>query len=348
MDPAPLIPTADTLPVAWPWFKALLIPSFVVHLLFMNALLGTGIIGLIHTLRSRGRHLETARRVAKNLPFYMAFTINFGVAALLFMQVLYGHLFYTSSILMALWWLSALALLLIAYGAAYWTDFKFDGLGNRRSLIWALMVVALLLVAFVFVNNFTLMQDPGVWPRYFQAPGGTFLHWNDATLIPRYLHFVTASVAVGGLILALLHRHGSVERTAGFMQWFTVATGLQFIFGGWFFLTLPSTVRLALTGANPRATVLFTAALLGFLATLAFGHKRRLWPSVGATIFTVLTMVLVRDAVRAIYLAPYFSMEHLTAQTQYSPMLVFGVFFLLGIGAVFYMVRLYLKGAGAP
>jgi hypothetical protein len=347
MDPAPLIPAADTLPVAWPWFKALLISCFTVHLLFMNALLGTAIIGWIHNLGSRNQSPETARRVSKTLPLFMAFAINFGVAALLFMQVLFGHFFYTSSILMAVWWLSALALVLMVYGAAYWIDFKFEGLGRRRTLVWTLMVAALLLVAFVFVNNLTLMQDPGAWPRYFQAPGGTLLHLNDPTLIPRYLHFVTASVAVGGLVLALLNRQGPAERAAGCMHWFTVATGLQLIIGGWLFVTLPPSVRLALMGGNPRATAIFAAALLGFLLTLAFGHRQRIWPSAGAAILTVLAMVVVRDTVRAIYLAPYFSVEHLTAQPQYSPMLVFGVFAVSALVAVFYMVRLYSKGAGA-
>ena len=124
MNPAQFIPTPDTLPVTWPWFKALLIPCFMVHLLFMNALLGTAVLGWVHVLAPRGR--ETAGTISRKLPFYAAFTINFGVAALLFMQVLYGHLFYTSSILMAVWWLSALALLAAAYGAAYWIEFRFD------------------------------------------------------------------------------------------------------------------------------------------------------------------------------------------------------------------------------
>ena len=350
MDPALLIPNPDTLPVPWPWFKALLIPCFAVHLLFMNALLGSGIIGWTHVLRSRDQDQETARRVSKNLPFHMAFTINFGVAALLFMQVLYGHLFYTSSILMAVWWLSALALVLMAYGAAYWIDFKFDYPAGRRNLTWTLMVAALLLVGFVFVNNLTLMQDPGAWPRYFQAPGGTLLHWEDATLIPRYLHFVAASVAVGGLALAVLDHHRSAERAAAYLRWFTVATALQLFIGGWFFMALPPTLRLAMMGGDALASVLFAVALLGFLSTLAFGIKQRLWPSVGTALFTVLAMVLVRDIVRTMYVAPYFDVGRLTVQPQYSPMAVFGLFLVLGVVSIGYMVRLYFKakGAGAP
>ncbi len=343
MDPQQLVPAAGTIPVAWPWFKILLIPCFALHLLFMNALLGSGIIGWASALRSSGPGLERARSIGHRLPFFMAFTINFGVAALLFMQVLYGHLFYTSSILMAVWWLGALVPVLGAYGAAYWIDFNFDGLGVWRSLIWTLMVVALLMVGFVFTNNLTLMADPPSWPRYFQSPGGFLWHWEDPTLIPRYLHFVTASVAVGGVISALLNRNRPGEGTACFMQWFTAATAMQFIIGGWFFMTLPQIVRQALMGANAQAAVSFAAALAGGLLALVFGIRQRIWPAAAATVFTVLAMVLVRDVVRTLCLMPYFTVDRLIVQPQYSPMVVFGLFVVLGVVAVAYMVRLYLK-----
>lgn len=347
MDPASLIPAPDALPAAWPWLKAMLIPCFVVHLLFMNALVGSGVIGWVQTWRSGGPGLEAARTIGKRIPFYMAFAVNFGVAALLFLQVLYGHFFYTSSILMAVWWLAALALVLTAYGAAYWIDFRFHGPVAVRRLVWTLMAAALLMVAFIFVNNLTLMQDPGAWPGYFQTPGGTLWHWSDVTLIPRYLHFVAASVAVGGLALALTYRHGPTEKRDDGMRWFAWATALQFLIGGWFFLSLPPAVRLALMGGDIKVTGLFAAALGAALASLVFGIQRRLWPSVGAVMLTVPAMVLVRDAVRTLYLAPFFDIAPSTARPQYSPIAVFGLFLVLGATAIGYMVRLYLKAKGA-
>lgn len=347
MDPASLIPAADALPAAWPWFKALLILCFAVHLLFMNALVGTGVIGWTRIWRSDGTGLDTAGVIGKKLPFYMAFAINFGVAALLFLQVLYGHFFYTSSILMAVWWLCALALVLAAYGAAYWLDFRFYRPAGIRRLVWSVLVAALLAVAFIFVNNLTLMQDPRAWPGYFQTPGGTLWHLSDPTLFPRYLHFVTASVAVGGLALALAHRHGPKEKIAWGLQWFASATALQFLIGGWFFLSLPPGIRSALMGGDVKATAFFAAALGAAMASLVFGLRRRLWPSVGAAVITVLAMVLVREAIRSIYLAPFFDAARLAVRPQYSPMAVFGFFLALGAAAIGYMVRLYFKAKGA-
>jgi hypothetical protein len=346
MDPAALIPAPDALPVAWSWFKAMLFPCFVAHLLFMNALVGSSLIGWVHTLRSGVSDLEAARGIGKRMPFYMAFAINFGVATLLFLQVLYGHFFYTSSILMAVWWLSALALVLAAYGAAYWIDIRFHGPAALRRLVWTLMAAALLVVAFVFVNNLTLLQDPGAWPGYFKTPGGTLRHWRDATLIPRYLHFVTASAAVGGLVLALTFRHGPADKRDGGMRWFVWATALQLLIGGWFFLSLPPAVRSALMGGDIKSTAFFGAALGGAMVSLFFGIQRRLWPSVGAVMLTVSAMVLVRDAVRTLVLAPYFDAAASTVRPQYSPVAVFGLFLALGAAAVGYMLRLYLKAKG--
>jgi hypothetical protein len=344
MDPNILIPSPDALPVAWPWFKALLIPVFTIHLIFMNALLGTAIIGWIDSLRSAKPEAGMSRTISQKLPFFMAFAINFGVAALLFMQVLYGHLFYASSILMAVWWMAGLILVLVAYASAYWLDFRFDPLAGLRSVIFSVLVLCLLMVALIFVHNLTLMMDPPSWPRYFSKPGGTLLHWEDPALIPRYLHFVTASVAVGGLLLALIHRKETPDKAACGMQWFTGATAVQFVIGGWFFLALPQSIRLDFMGGDRWATTVFAVALTGVLLALYFGIKKMIRPAAWTIGFTILGMVLVRDAVRSAYLKPYFSVEQMPAASEFSPMIVFGLFVVAGVIAVAYMLRLW-KGA---
>jgi hypothetical protein len=348
MDPHTLIPSPDALPVAWPWFEVLLIPVFVIHLIFMNALLGSAIIGLTASLRpanqGTGLAQSISRTISQKLPFHMALAINFGVAALLFMQVLYGHLFYTSSILMAVWWLGALGLVLVAYIAIYWLDFRFDGAGALRLGIYTLVVFCLLAVAFVFVNNVTLMADPPSWPRYFSNPGGTLWHWNDPTLIPRYLHFVTASIAVGGLVLALLNRKSAPDKAAHGIRWFTAATAAQLVIGGWFFLALPQSIRFELMGADRWATAVLAVALAGVFSTLYFGTQQKIRSAAWSVGIVILGMVLVRDTVRSAYLQPYFSVKQLTAHGEFSPLVVFVLFVLLGIIAILYMCKLW-KGA---
>ena len=89
------------------------------------------------------------------------------------------------------------------------------------------------------------------------------------------------------------------------------------------------------------ATGFFGAALIGVLSALACGLKQWVRPAAGAVLFTVTAMVLVRDSVRSLYLAPYFSPDILSVHPQYAPMIVFGLFVCLGIAAVTYLVRLY-------
>ena len=352
MEPSALVPVPDVIPVAWGWLQFFLILTFILHILFMNAMLGTGIIALFTDLRSDPENLTVARDVSLKLPYTIAFTVNLGVAPLLFLQVLYGHFMYVSSLLMAVYWLSIIGLLIVAYYSAYIYDFRFDILGPSRGLLIALTVLLLLVVAFLFSNNMTLMLTPGKWTQYFANPGGTILNLSEPTLFPRYLHFVTASIAVGGLFIALVwkfkarrgHMNAGKKITLG-MKWFTYATIVQIILGIWFLISLPKEIMLLFMGGNSLATFLFIAGLTGAILILVFGFKNRVWPGAGALLLTVIVMVLMRDIVRTAYLKPFFSVSSLTLVKQYSPMILFLAVFIIGLILVAYMLKLAARGS---
>ncbi len=215
MDPSILIPTPDPIPVPWGWFKVFLIFTFMIHIILVNIMIGGGIIAFFQSfLNSRfGRkkcsaanHTDLLEKdVSEKLTFIIAFAVNFGVAPLLFLQVLYGHFIYVSSQLMAVYWLSVIGLLIIAYYSAYYYKFNFDTLNNRSYLIGSAMLI-LLFIGFLFTNNMSLMLTPDRWISYFDNTGGTFLNLSEPTLLPRFLHFMTASVAIGGLFIAITWR----------------------------------------------------------------------------------------------------------------------------------------------
>ena len=110
MNPAVTIPQLDPLPVPSPpgllWF--LLMLGFLLHLLPMNFVLGGTPIALAARWRARdGRHPQHAALVAwfaKALPVAIAAAVTFGVVPLLFVQALYGRLFFTSAVLLARYW----------------------------------------------------------------------------------------------------------------------------------------------------------------------------------------------------------------------------------------------------
>ena len=83
-----IIPQPDTIPVGWGWFQFLLLLTFPIHLLAMNAMLGGLAIGIVQHMKGGALQKQLAHRIAISLPLVIAFVVNFGVAPLLFVQVL--------------------------------------------------------------------------------------------------------------------------------------------------------------------------------------------------------------------------------------------------------------------
>lgn len=353
MNPATLIPAPDSLQVPWGWFQILLLLTFFLHIVVMNIMIGCGIISFVKLLASPEKNHAFCREVSEKLTYAIAFTVNFGVAPLLFLQVLYGQFIYTSSILMGACWLSVIFLLIAAYSLAYLHKFQFDAWGaKQRRWFLGTSLACMLLIGFFFTNNMTLMLTPATWPQYFRHPGGLFLNLGEPTLTPRYLHFMVAAVATGGLFFALLaHFQKSLpeaERAARIkngLTWFTYATMVQIAIGIVFFLSLPRPVMRIFAGGNWLATLLLLGALAGSFYSIKFGVRERLWPATAALIVTILLMLLVRDLVRHAYLAPYFHPADLPVTPQYSPMLVFFLILVIGLASVFSMLRLAWQSA---
>jgi hypothetical protein len=349
MDPSQLIPATDPISVPWIWFEALGVLTFVLHLLFMNAMFGGSIIALVAKGQGGQGGSPVAKSLSTKLPTLVALTVNMGVAPLLFAQVIYGHLLYTSTILMAVYWLSIIVLVISAYYLLYYYDFKYDVLGGKRKPVLAVAVVLLVAVSFIFSNAMTLMLVPEAWKGYFSNTSGTLLNLSEPTLIPRYLHFVVAAMAVGGLFVALIGylltrkgEDGEPYVSTG-LKWFTTLTLAQFVIGTWFLVSLKREVMLAFMGDNGVETGVFLISLAVSLVALYAGFTRRIVLAVASTVATVALMAVVRSMVRLEYLKPYFHPSDLTLAPQFSPLVLFVVTLVIGLGIVAYMIKLYLR-----
>ncbi len=349
MDPSLLVPTTDPISIPWFWFEALGILTFVLHLLLMNAMFGGSIIALFSRGKDKQGWHPVAKALSTKLPTMVALTVNLGVAPLLFVQVIYGHLLYSSTVLMAAYWLSIILLVITAYYLLYYYDFKYDGLAGKRTLVMGLAVILLVGVAFIFSNAMTLMLVPDAWQGYFSNPSGTLLNLSDPTLIPRYLHFVIAAIAVGGLFVALLGYLQSRKGEDGEpfvrigLKWFNTMTLVQFVVGTWFLISLKREVMLAFMGGNGVYTTVFLLSLLLTLASLHAGFTRRVPLAVGIIVVTIVLMALMRAMIRWEYLAPYFHPSSLTLKPEYSPFVLFVVSLVIGLGVVAYMLNLYVR-----
>ena len=275
------IPHVDPLPLPGPvWlFTALLLVVFTLHLLAMNSALGGGIWALWNYLR--GRHADHAysRRLANELaallPTFLAFTVTLGVAALLFVQVLYGNYLYTSSILIGALWLSVIPLVILAYYGLYVFSFQAEKGKGIAGCVLAVSVCLLLGIAFIFVNNMTLMQRPESWLGMYRAhPNGWNLNLGDHSVIPRYLHMVNGAMVVFSAILVEIGLV-RIKSDADYGKWlvqragvvFAACTGLQFLFGFWLLVAIPRDIAFSLL-RDPLSGGVFGLALMSAIAAL--------------------------------------------------------------------------------
>jgi hypothetical protein len=323
----------------------------------MNAMVGGGIMALVAGLKRKQNPVfgQLALELSKLLTFLIAFAINLGVAPLLFMQVLYGHFFYVSSVLMAVIWLMVIGLLLLAYYGAYFYKFRFEQLGGKRQLIIGITVGLFFLIGFIFSNNMTLMLRPERWIAYFSNPHGTFLNITEPTLWPRFLHFMVASVAVGGLMVAFsghLKRKNDADcaktRVAWGLHWFAHATIVQIGIGFWFLISLPANIRILFLGGNIFLSALLLMGIAASVMALISGLRGKLGPAVTTTLFTIMLMILIRDQVRNAYLEPFFKLSDLALETQYGSLALFLVALAISLGAMLFLVRLVFTSGQKP
>lgn len=329
MDPATLLPVADVIQVNWLWFQVLLVITTFMHLVAMNIMLGSGVIAFIAPLVSGEQMRPMSQEVASTLPYSIAFTVNFGVAPLLFIQTLYGQFFYTSTVLMAVFWLSIVMLLIVSYYSVYLFNQRCDQAGHDSFLL-GLPVVLLLAVGFIFVNNISLMQRPESWLGYFQNRGGTMLALDDVALIPRYLHFILASISVGGLAVAVYYefrrRRGAedVQRWIDYAcNWFSISSMINFMVGFWFLDKLYG----SFVNPSELAGKIFFFLVIGVIVTISLAminaQVGQVYRAFGWTLLTVLFMTVAREIVRNTYLRDYVNLTDLPVAAQYSPLVIF-------------------------
>jgi succinate dehydrogenase hydrophobic anchor subunit len=355
MDPAALIPVPNTIPApAWV-FQILDVPLFLIHIVLVNLVVGGSLIALFSALRRANRSgTRLPDVISHRLPLLLPFAITIGVAPLLFVQVVYGHFFYTSSVLMARYWIAVIPLLILAYYGVYLYAHR---MGSSPIVAWSALTVsaiAFLYIGFVYVNNFTLMVQPHRWIAYFQNRSGTLLNLSDPTLIPRYLHFLAASIAVAALFMAILwdRRSGREpadysKRVGGGLKLFGAATIFQVLVGFWFLSTLPSSVIGGLLGQDIPKTAPFLLAFLFALGAVATAFMGKLRPTVVQSVATLLFMAITRHNVRSLYLEPYFNTSQLRLVPQYGVLVLFVFVLAAGLAAILYMVRISAQSTGS-
>jgi hypothetical protein len=360
IDPS-LVPTIDPNPLPAPYwlFKTLLLVTFLLHIIAMNFMLGGAILAVVARFTSKGKEFRNRifLDLAKKIPVFLAATITIGIAPLLFVQAIYGQYFYTSTILIAWPWFLLLVLLCIAYYGFYFVAYNGKHRPGPAGIVLLVSLVLVLIVGFIQSTNVTLMQTPTHWAaKYFASPTGWSNNLSDPTLIPRYLHFVTSAIAVGGILLVLL-AYARWEKDREYSSYlfqyggksFMYATMAQFLIGRWFLVSIPRNFRMIFMGDSPLASALFLVGILGTVAAIFLMsdaiRKQNIRVATygvsGLLAVVMIAMIVMRDILRDAYLEPYFHPHQFAVKTQWAVLPIFLVLFLSSVTLWFVMLQRY-------
>lgn len=259
MTPAYLIqiPVPKDIPLPLPlpeWLLVfILIFSFLIHILFVNLMIGGCLLTFWYELKGRKNsgYDKLAREIAATLTVNKSLAVVFGVAPLLSINVLYTHYFYSANALTGNIWISVVPWVTVAFLMFYLHKYSWERLENNKPLhlsILALGILSFLFIPFIFLTNINLMLYPEEWGNI----KGFFDAMTLPNVFPRYFHFMIASLAITGLFLAWWFGRKSFNPdkldptikkemlTKQMLNLALTATGMQLIFGPVLFLTLPS------------------------------------------------------------------------------------------------------------
>ena len=353
------VPTPDPMGLPGPvWLMTtLLLVLFTLHVLAMNSAFGGGLWTLWNFFRGRRSEHPFSRRLslelAKQLPILLAYTITLGVAALLFVQVLYGRYLYASSILIGAFWILVVPLVIVAYYGYYYVSYTAEQGRRRTGFVMALSLLCLACIAFIFSNNMTLMLRPDRWMAMYHAhPNGWNLNFGEPSLVPRYLHMLVGAVAVFSAILAHMGMR-KMKKEFEYGRWivrraatvFAACVGVQFLLGMWLLLAQERHVAMMFITDPVGGSVLGLAllsvvasVLLMLIGAIAERPTALVHAGFGMTIVTLCLMVTIRHLLRQAYLRPYLQTENVPVHPQTSVIALFLVLFVGGLGTVAYML----------
>jgi hypothetical protein len=353
-------------PLGYPapyWFLALFkVLGFTCHVVPMNVAYAGLLLALLLRVSENEHARHWAGRLARQMPFVVAWAVNLGIVPLLFMQVAYYQVFYPATILTAWWWFSIIPLLTLAYYGVYIyaAGFRLGGPGPTRfkqSISWV-SALLFLAIGFIFTSAFALMTNISAWPALWQqtsvagAPLGIAHSLANPTLWPRWLLMLGLALTTTAAYVVVDTGWFAQKESGAYKQWtarfgfkvytagallFAVA-GAVYVFGGWpaelrqVFLTSPLLVLTAISPGLPWLLI---------LAQIRQGTITRSSASAtGLAQFGVLILnAISRQVVQNTELGKYLDVTAQPVQMHWSPMILFLVLFAAGLALVIWMVR---------
>lgn len=362
----PMTPVAPTDPLGYPapfWFLEFFkVLGFALHLVPMNLWYAGMVVAAVLGLFGRDNARRLAHRLIGAMPVVVALGINFGIVPLLFTQVAYYQVYYPAGILIAWPWFSVIVLLTVAYYGVY----VYATQARRGQVKWRGMAAGwvsaalFVVIGFLFANNFSLMTNIDRWMQIFQrtavagAPTGLALNIGDPTLIPRWLLMfglaltTTAAYIVIDAAFFAGNEPEEYRRYAARFAGGLYTLGLVWfaVMGTWYIFGTVDPAMLDAARANPLVLLLGVLTAVGpglpwlLIITQRRGVDRRLAAFTGVAQFGVLALnAISRQWLQNAEIGRYLTIGTEPVNTQWSPLILFLILFVVGLGIVAWMVK---------
>jgi hypothetical protein len=237
----------------------------------------------------------------------------------------------------------------------------------KRAAGW-ISALLFIVIGFLFSNGFSLMTNLHAWPVLWQstsvagAPLGTALNTSDPTLLPRWLMMfglalttVAAYTVFDAGVFAGRERATYRAWAAGFaltlytvgLIWFA-AMGSWYVFGTW-----PAEVRAQMFSSPLIILTVLTALGPGVPWLLILVQRRQITRTLAiltglAQVGVLALNAISRQIVQNIELSKFLDVTAEPVNLQLSPLIVFLVLFVAGLGVVLWMIEQVRRAERQP
>lgn len=337
-------------------FQFLMVLTFTLHILFIHLTIGASFLSVYGFLKSADYWKQISRTMIRTTTASISLAMVFGVAPLLFVQVLYDPLWYTSNMLSAAWAMGFVFIVIIAYSFTYVAYLRNHTHSSRSFAVWGGSALVLFLLAgfIMHVLNYQSLQ-PEKWINWYIRDGtvdtsGSSLHDFQ---ISRFLHFIVPAFIMTGIFLMLYawYFKDREDKDKNYLQW-AAKTGAnlsfyaimaQVVIGFWWLFNLPWEFEFYI---NP---LLLTGAVLGIvlLFVLSYIRKNPVQYAIPAGIVAFLTifgMSYARETLRTKYLERFdYSIFKYKMNIDWGSTALFFLTFLIGVIVISYFATLIFK-----
>lgn len=288
------------LPVPESLLVVCLVVFFLVHILFVNLIVGGSLLVVVLEwlgLKDKRRD-ALAHEIAQTITVNKSLAVVMGIGPLLCINLLYTMQWYSANALTGHAWLLIVPLVITAFLLTYlhkytWGTWTTGGRKTLHQLVGLAAALLFLFIPLIFLANVNLMLFPSEWEKV----KGFFSSLSIGNVLPRYLHFMAASIAMTGLFLAgwfgrkgsdLSHLNGYTrpELRRFFYRIAAYVTMAQFALGPLLLFTLPS------VGMTPQVYgIILTGAALGALTLrVLFGELKRPDTTIGSRYWLIVAL----------------------------------------------------------